>query len=112
VQGRFHRAANHFSQVRLNLVLIDLHHLAELRYFLAYFALAAGLHRRFSSGLSLPSFTNQIYLSSNVRKTLDATLCNRLPTGWLLAVTKDRSPSLQETNDLGVVLGLRYTVGN
>ena len=37
VQRLFHRAANHFSLVRLDLALIDLDHLAEPCHFLAGF---------------------------------------------------------------------------
>ena len=49
VQRFFHRAADHFSQVFLNLPLVNLDHLAQLRHFCLV--------------------TNQTYPSSNVRKT-------------------------------------------
>src|SRR5437016_5683167 len=55
VQRLFHRAAHHFAQMLLNLLLIDLDHLAQLRYFLACFSLVGGLHRRSSRTFLRPS---------------------------------------------------------
>src|ERR1700722_10371117 len=65
VQRLFHRAANYFSQVLLNLPLVNLDHLTQLRHF----SLVGGLHHPSSRAFLRPlCFTNQTYSSSNVRK--------------------------------------------